>query len=116
MALALSRQSSSSLLIWWKVMGRARSCSCSEGTLTSQDRNERSSIRGDHCVVSQTMSFELCIAAQGCLHCRKIGSAHFYPGEPNTRCKRTHRQSKTTTVSLLAGMNPRMKTFLAPQE
>jgi hypothetical protein len=27
----------------------------------------------------------------------------------------THRQSKTTTVSLLAGIKPSMKTFLLPQ-
>lgn len=98
-------------------MGCARSCSCSEGTLTSQDRNERSSISGDHCVVSQTMSFELCIAAHGCLHRSRTDSAHPSPGKPIIKkVRKTHRQSKTTTVSLLAGMNPRMKTFLAPQE
>ena len=50
--------------------------------MTSQDRNERSSIRGDHCVVSQTMSFELCIAAHGCLHHPQAASARLSIGEP----------------------------------
>lgn len=56
---ALTFQSSSSLLICWAVICRARSCSCSEGILTSQDRKQRSWIRGCHCELSQLMSLRL---------------------------------------------------------
>lgn len=45
----------------------ARSCSASDGTLTSQDKNARSSMMADHCEVSQFMSRELVRAAHGCL-------------------------------------------------
>lgn len=56
---ALTFHSSSSLLICWAVICRARSCSCSEGILTSQDRKQRSWIRGCHCELSQLMSLRL---------------------------------------------------------
>lgn len=56
---ALTFQSSSSLLICWAVICRARSCSCSEGILTSQDRKHRSWIRGCHWELSQLMSLRL---------------------------------------------------------
>lgn len=65
----LTFQSSSSLLICCAVICRARSCSCSEGILTSHDRKHRSWIRGCHCELSQLMSFRLLWLAQGCL-CR----------------------------------------------
>lgn len=60
-------QSSSSLLICWAVIWRALSCSCSEGILTSQDRKQRSWMRGCHCELSQLMSFRLLWLAHGCL-------------------------------------------------
>lgn len=60
-------QSSSSLLICWAVICRARSCSCSDGILTSQERKHRSWIRGCHCELSQLMSFKLLWLAHGCL-------------------------------------------------
>lgn len=45
----------------------ARSCSASDGTLTSQERKDRSSMIADHCEVSQLMSRALVRAAHGCL-------------------------------------------------
>lgn len=60
-------QSSSSLLICWAVIWRALSCSCSDGILTSQDRKQRSWMRGCHCELSQLMSFRLLWLAHGCL-------------------------------------------------
>lgn len=60
-------QSSSSLLICWAVIWRALSCSCSDGILTSQDRKQRSWMRGCHCELSQLMSFKLLWLAHGCL-------------------------------------------------
>lgn len=64
----LTFHSSSSLLICWAVICRARSCSCSDGILTSQDRKQRSWISGCHCELSQLMSLRLLWLAQGCLH------------------------------------------------
>lgn len=63
----LTFQSSSSLLICWAVICLARSCSCSEGILTSQDKKQRSWIRGCHWELSQLMSLRLLWLAQGCL-------------------------------------------------
>lgn len=95
-AAALSFQSSSSLLIWWKVIWRARSCSCSDGTLTSHERNERSSISGDHWVVSQTMSLELCIAAHGCLWLQKVSYGDICLGRASLcTCREARRPCRT---------------------
>lgn len=58
-SIGLTFQSSSNLLICWAVICRARSCSCSEGILTSQERKQRSWIRGCHCELSQLMSLRL---------------------------------------------------------
>lgn len=64
--------SSSSLFICCAVIWRARSCSCSDGIFTSQDRKQRSWISGCHCELSQLMSFRLLWLAHGCLHGHKI--------------------------------------------
>lgn len=58
----------------------------------------------DHCEVSQLISLALVNAAHGCLE---------YSADYLGQC--AYRHSKTTTVSLLAGMKPSMKTFLLPQ-
>lgn len=63
----LSFHNSSNLLICVDEIWRARSCSWSEGILTSQVKKHRSSINGIHCVVSQFMSLEEGTAAHGCL-------------------------------------------------
>jgi len=56
-ASGFSFHNSSSLLICCAEIWRARSCSASEGTFTSQDKNCRSWIRGCHWVGSQFMSW-----------------------------------------------------------
>lgn len=56
----LTFHNSSNLFNCWAVICLALSCSCSLGTLTSQDRNERSFISGCHCTGSlwdQTMKY-----------------------------------------------------------
>src|SRR5690348_10914930 len=70
---AFSFHSSSSLLIWGMLIWRARSCSCSDGTLTSHGKKQRSSIRGSHCDVSHVMSLLVGIDAHGCLHSTATG-------------------------------------------
>lgn len=45
----------------------ALNCSASDGTLTSHDKNARSSMMADHCDVSQLISRELVRAAHGWL-------------------------------------------------
>lgn len=49
--------SSSSLLICWAEIGRARSNSVSLGVLTNHGKKVRSSINGNHCFKSQFISF-----------------------------------------------------------
>ena len=56
-ASGFSFHSSSRRLICWAEIWRARSCSASDGTLTSHGRNWRSWINGCHCVGSQFMSW-----------------------------------------------------------
>ncbi|RNA40826.1 hypothetical protein BpHYR1_006775 [Brachionus plicatilis] len=80
LASGASFHSSSSLFICWAVIWRARNCSCSDGILTSHDKNERSSINGFHSVGSQFKSLREVWVAHGCRH------------------------SRTTTESDLAGM------------
>lgn len=80
----------------------------------------------DHCDVSQTMSLDEVMAAQGWLGGTWAGSAGWSDvsdgwllvGSRTASGRQrhgTHRQRRTTTVSLLAGMKPSMKTFLLPQ-
>lgn len=59
----------------------------------------------DHWDVSQLISREFVSAAHGCLPSANVSGQY---------CS-THRQRRTTTVSLFAGMKPSMKTFLLPQ-
>lgn len=70
-AASLTFQSSSSLLICWAVICLALSCSCSEGIFTSQERKQRSWIRGCHWELSQLISFRLLWLAQGCLNFKR---------------------------------------------
>ena len=64
-AFAFSRHRSSRRLICWNEIWRERSCSCSLGGLTSQERNERSSMSGAQSAGFHEMSFDT--AAHGWL-------------------------------------------------
>ena len=90
MASGLERQSSSSLLICAVEIWRARDCSCSEGTFTSQGSRQRSWISASHCARSQLMSLTPLELTQG-------------------------RHSSTTTDSDLAGMKPSSNMLRLPQ-
>ena len=79
--------------------------------MTSQERKERSSMRGAQREAFQEMSLD--IAAQGWLGRGRGGAVNKII--KYVYSSRAHRQRRTTTVSDLAGMKPSINTFLLPQ-